>query len=82
LQALDIWRHHSFQLHLANAKGTVSPSGTGPTEEETQHLPQRVEQQAARHYGVALEMTAKGPVQSNVSGNTQLGHYLAVAESS
>src|ERR1044072_1382431 len=60
-QLLHRRQHLSGELDLARADRAAAPRGAGPAEEETDHLPQRIEPEAARHDRVALEMTGKKP---------------------
>ncbi len=85
LQINDVLDHarggcdHAGQLHLADADGAAATRSAEPAEEEARHLPERIEAQAARQYGIALEMAAPHPVERGIACNLELGHDLALA---
>ena len=58
---LDVRQHLAGELHLADAERAAAAGRAEPAEEEADHLPQRVEPEAARHHRVALEMTGEEP---------------------
>src|SRR5690348_6619714 len=67
---------HAGQLDLADAQRPAAARRLHPAEEESGHLPQRVEAQAARHHRIALEMAGEEP---EVRLDVELGHDLALA---
>jgi len=58
---LDKWRDHATQLDFADAERPPTAGLPQPAQEETRHLPQRIEPEAARHDRIALEVAAKEP---------------------
>ena len=52
------------------------PGRAEPAEEEAEHLPQRVEAEAARHHRIALEMAGEEP---EVGLDVELGAHVALA---
>src|SRR5262249_15773488 len=54
-------QHLPGKFNLAHAERTALARSAKPTEEEAEHLPLRVEPEAARHHRVALEMAREEP---------------------
>ena len=75
-ELLDGRHDHAGELDFADAQRPAAARRLHPAEEEAQHLPQRVEAQAARHHRVALEMAGEEP---EVGLHVELGHDLALA---
>src|SRR5476649_1246400 len=76
-ELLDGRHDHARELDLADAQRTAAARRLHPAEEEAQHLPQRVQRQAARHYRVALEVAEEEP---EVRLDVEFGHDFALAE--
>src|ERR1043166_1996415 len=57
----DVRQHLAEQLQFAYSQGPAGTLGTAPDQEETDHLPERVEAETAGHYRIALEMAAEEP---------------------
>ena len=51
--------HHAGELDLADAERAAPARRAEPAQEEAGQLPQRIEPEAARHDGIALEMAAR-----------------------
>src|SRR6201995_1551666 len=50
-------RHHlAGELQVTEAQRTATALAAGPAEEKAEHLPERVEAEAARHHRIALEV--------------------------
>ena len=61
---LDRRYHHAGEFDFAHAQGAALAGRAQPAQEEAEHLPQRIEPEAARHDGIALEMAGgrtRGP---------------------
>ena len=63
LHGLGGRHHHAGELDLAHAQRAALAGRAEPAEEEAGQLPQRVEAQAARHDGIALEVAGEEPIQ-------------------
>src|ERR1044072_6078938 len=57
----DVGQHLSGKLELPEAERTTASRGTGPAQEEADHLPQCVESEAAGHHRITFEMTGEKP---------------------
>ena len=71
---LDVVGDLTGELDLAAAQRPAAAGRAAPAEEETGHLPQRVEPEATRHHRVALEVAFEEP---EVRSNVELGPHLA-----
>src|SRR5215470_3988444 len=58
---LDVRKNLAGELELAKPERPAPPRRPQPAEEEAQHLPQRIDAEAAGHHRVALEMTGEKP---------------------
>src|SRR6202030_1436367 len=73
---LDGRQNLAGKLHLAHAERAPVAARAEPAEEEAQELPERVEPEAARHYGVTLEVAGEEP---EVRLHVELGARHALA---
>ena len=71
--------HHAGELDLADAERPAAAGGAKPAQEETRHLPQGIEAEAARHHRIALEVAFEEPIEPVVAGHLELGGDLALA---
>src|SRR5258707_1107082 len=53
--------HHASEFDLAHAQRPTAPRRLHPAQEEADHLPQRIQRQAAPHHRIALEMAGEEP---------------------
>src|SRR4051812_160698 len=58
---LDVRQHLAGELDLADAERAAAAGRAGPAEEESHHLPQRVQPEAAGHHRIAFEVTGEKP---------------------
>ena len=49
------------ELHFADAQRAAFAEAAEPAEEETDHLPHRIQAETARHHRIALEMAFEKP---------------------
>src|SRR5260370_37162652 len=57
----DVGHHLTGELQLTEAQRTAASLAAGPAEIKADHLPERVEAEAARHDRIVLEMAAEEP---------------------
>ena len=69
-QTLDVRRHLTGELHLADAERAPAAGFAQPAEEETGELPERVEAKATGHHRIAFEMAFEEP---KIGAHVELG---------
>src|SRR4051794_16555273 len=57
----DARQHLAGELQFAKAQGAAAALAAAPGQEESHHLPQRIEAEAAGHHRIALEMATEEP---------------------
>src|SRR5471030_764362 len=75
-ELLDGRHDHAGELHFTDTQSPATALRSHPAEEETRHLPQRVEAQASRHHRIALKVAGEEP---QVGLHVEFGHDLALA---
>src|SRR5262245_40375885 len=79
LHGLGCGHDHAGKLNLAHAQRPTLARRAEPAQKKAGKLPKRIEPQAARHHGVALEMAGEKPIERGVARHLELGHHLTLA---
>src|SRR5215470_11698524 len=74
---LDVRKNLAGELELAQAERPAPPFRSQPAEKEPQHLPQRIDAEAAGHHWIAFEMTREKP-EVRLQIEHRAHHALAV----
>src|SRR4051812_13580641 len=73
----DIGKHLAGEFQFAEPKRTAFAGRAEPAQEEAEHLPQRIDAEAAGHDRIALEVAGK-ETEGRLEGEHRADHALAV----